>query len=316
MSLSDTQAQEAVAVQRGGRAKPLSRVAALLLALRPKQWTKNAVLFAALLFTLDKKHGAQDFINVGAGFLVFCLLSGCVYLLNDIVDVEADRKHPKKRNRPIASGRLPIPTAWAAFAVLLPLSLVGAWFVNPANPKFFLTAAVYFLIQLAYSFHLKHVVLLDLFALASGFVLRAAAGSFAIGVPNSEWLLLCTLLLALFLGLTKRRGELAALGDSPATRRILADYSLPMLEQMITIVSAVTMMAYSLYTFTSVTGKERPWMMLTIPYVIYGIFRYLYLTHRKGLGEAPDAVLLEDKPLLINIALFILTSLLVILGSR
>lgn len=310
---SSSPRKEDLASRPPARLSPVSVLAALLLALRPKQWTKNLLLFAGLLFTLDQRHPAQDFLRAAVGFLLFCLLSGCVYLINDLVDVEADRKHPKKRLRPIASGRLPVPVARIAAFVIAPLSLALATLLGV---KFFAAALIYLLIALAYSFHLKHVVLMDLMALSAGFVLRAAAGSFAVGVANSEWLLLCTTLLALFIGLAKRRGELTALGDNPATRRILADYSIPMLDQMITIVASACLMAYSLYTFFSATGKDRPYLMATIPFVIYGLFRYLYLAHRKGMGEAPETVLLEDRPLLVNVLLWILTTLAVMLLGR
>lgn len=285
-------------------------LAALFVALRPRQWTKNTLLFAGLLFTLNQPHPPDHYLRAGFGFLLFCLLSGSVYLLNDIADLEADRAHPRKRYRPLASGRLSIRAAQATAAVLVPLGLFLSWSMGG---KFFAAALAYFLVTLAYTFSLKHVVLVDLFALAAGFVLRAAAGSFAVGVPNSAWLILCTLLLALFLGLAKRRGEMMALGDNPATRRILADYSIPMLDQMITIVAAACLMAYSLYTFFSQTGQGRPYLMATVPFVIYGLFRYLYLSHRKGMGETPETVLLEDRPLLINIGLWVLTTLLAML---
>jgi len=295
------------------RAGWLSRIAALVLALRPRQWTKNLLLFAGLLFTLDQPHPTEHFLLAVRGFFVFCLLSGCVYLLNDIADVEADRRHPRKRHRPIAAGLLPVPAALVFAALLLPVALVLAWGINV---KFFATALLYFLVTVLYTFSLKHVVLVDLFALAGGFVLRAAAGSFAVRVPNSEWLLLCTTLLALFLGLAKRRGELMALGDNPATRRILADYSIPMLDQMITIVASACVMAYSLYTFFAKPNLGRPYMMATIPFVIYGLFRYLYLSHRRGVGESPESALLEDRPLLVNIGLWILVTLLVMLQGK
>lgn len=295
------------------RAAPASRLVGLFLALRPKQWTKNALLFAGLLFTLDQFHPPEHFVRVGFGFLVFCCLSGCAYLLNDVADIEADRQHPKKRYRPIASGQVPPGTALVAAGLLTPLALYGAWMINR---PFFVCALLYFVVTLAYSFSLKHIVLLDLMAIAAGFVLRAAAGSFAVGVYSSEWLLICTTLLALFLGLAKRRGELVAMGDNALTRRILADYSIPMLDQMITIVASACLMAYSLYTFFSNTGRGRPHLMATIPFVIYGLFRYLYLTHRKNLGEAPDAVLLEDKPLLVNILLWVATILIVMQIGR
>lgn len=290
-----------------------SRIAALVIALRPQQWTKNLLLFAGLLFTLDQPHTTEHFLLAIRGFAVFCLLSGCVYLLNDVVDVEADRRHPRKRHRPIAAGRLPVPVALLAAALLVPASLLPAWGLGV---KFFGAALLYFLITVLYTFALKHIVLVDLFAIAAGFVLRAAAGSWAVGVGNSVWLVLCTMLLALFLALAKRRGELLALGDNPATRRILADYSIPMLDQMITIVASACLMAYSLYTFFAQTNQGRPTMMATIPFVIYGLFRYLYLSHRKGMGEAPESALLEDRPLLVNVGLWILTTLLVMLLGR
>ncbi len=288
----------------------VSIFAALVVSLRPKQWTKNTLLFAGLLFTLDQQHPPAVFVRAGVAFMLFCLLASCEYLINDILDREADRQHPRKRLRPIASGRLPVPVAVAAAILLAVVGFAGAWAINL---RFFGAALVYFVVALAYSLRLKHLVLVDVMALASGFVVRAAAGSFAVGVKNSEWLLLCTTLLALFLGLAKRRGELAALGDKTPSRRILADYSLPLLDQMITIVASTCLIAYSLYTFFAETNHSRPWMMLTIPYVIYGLFRYLYLVHRRGEGEAPEAVLLKDKPLLVNIGLWVVTTILVIL---
>lgn len=281
--------------------------------MRPKQWTKNVLVFAGLLFTFDQGHSLASVARALLAFVVFCLLSGAVYIINDIADIEADRQHPKKRLRPLASGRLSIGAAKTA-AVLLPVfSLAGA---GAINLKFFAAALCYFAVALGYTFVFKHQVIVDILALAAGFVLRAVAGSFAVGVANSEWLLLCTTLLALFLGLAKRRGELAALGDdSPATRRILADYSLPMLDQMITIVASSCIMSYALYTFFSRTGQRRPYLMATLPFVIYGLFRYLYLVHRKGEGEAPETVLLKDLPTLINVVLFILTAFVILLAT-
>jgi 4-hydroxybenzoate polyprenyltransferase len=288
--------------------------AALFLALRPKQWTKNLLIFAGLVFTANLNHTADQFLKALGAFAIFCLLSGCAYLLNDLQDIEADRQHPKKRLRPIASGDLPPKIAWAFFAAVAPLALLLAW--RYINPGFLMVAVLYFLVTLAYSFYLKHIVLLDVLALASGFVLRAAAGAVAIGVGTSVWLLLCTLLLALFLGLTKRRSEIVALGDNPATRRILSEYSLPMLDQMINIVASACLMAYSLYTFNSPTAGTRHYLMATIPFVLYGLFRYLYLSHSKGMGEAPETVLIEDKPLLINIILYVITALLAVRFSQ
>ena len=300
-------------------------LAALVLATRPRQWTKNVLVFAGLLFTLDQKHPVEDFARAGFAFGLFCLLSGAVYLVNDLVDVEADRQHPKKRLRPLASGRLGERTARVAAALLFAAALAGAWTLNIA---FFTGALIYGLISLLYTLRLKHVVLIDVMALASGFVLRAAAGCFAVGVPNSPWLLLCTTLLALFLGLAKRRGEVATLGDNPATRRILADYSLPLLDQLITIVASACIMAYALYTFFARPGQgfvapapsgvppDPPFLMMTIPFVIYGVFRYLYLVHRKNEGESPESVLLTDRPTLVNVLLFVVCAAAVVLATH
>lgn len=304
--------------------KSLSPVA-LVAALRPRQWTKNVLVFAGLLFTLDRKHPAEDFGRAGLAFVLLCLLSGAVYLVNDLVDVEADRQHPKKRLRPLASGRLGETTARVAAGILFAVALAGAWTLNVA---FFTAALLYALITLLYTLRLKHVVLIDVMALACGFVLRAAAGCFAVGVPNSPWLLLCTTLLALFLGFAKRRGEIATLGDNPATRRILADYSLPLLDQLITIVASACIMTYALYTFFARPGQgfitapvpgvspAPPFLMMTIPFVIYGVFRYLYLVHRKNEGESPESVLLTDRPTLINVVLFVLCAATVVLATH
>jgi 4-hydroxybenzoate polyprenyltransferase len=280
-------------------------VASLVLALRPRQWLKNALLFAGLLFTLDQRHPLADYGRACAGFVVFSLLSGCAYLLNDIQDAAADRLHPRKRHRPIAAGHLSIGVARAFTAVAVPLALFGAWRVTPGLCAL---GFLYFVVTLAYSLHLKNVVVIDVMVVAAGFVIRAVAGAVAVGVDASVWLLLCTGLLALFLALNKRRGELVALGDAPPTRPILAEYSVPMLEQMITIVAAACIMAYSLYTFFSETGRHRPYLMATIPFVIYGIFRYLYLAYRHNQGEAPEMVLAEDLPLRLNLVLWALTA--------
>lgn len=280
---------------------------ALLQGLRPRQWTKNALVFAGLLFTLDQPHPLTDYLRVGGAFVAFCLLSGCTYLWNDIIDVGADRQHPKKRNRPIASGALPIGLAKVFAFVIAPVTLgVSAWLLGPS---FALVAGLYLFQTLAYSLYLKNVVLVDVMAVAGGFVLRAVAGSVAIAVNPSEWLLLCTLLLALFLALCKRRGELVALGAAPPTRAILSEYTVPMLDQLINIVASTCLIAYTLYTFFSKTGQHSPYLMATVPFVLYGLFRYLYLSQKKGLGEAPETVLLEDRPLQINLLLWTLAAI-------
>ena len=287
---------------------------ALLVSLRPKQWTKNLLLFAGLLFTLDQHHTARQFREAGLGFVLFCLLSSVVYLVNDLADRESDRRHPKKRRRPLASGELSLAFAVAAAAVLAVIGLSGAFALGI---RFGSIALLYFLLTFAYSFRLKHVVLIDVLVLAAGFVFRAIAGAFVIGVSISSWLILCTLMLALFLGLSKRRAELLSvqLSGRPGTRRILEEYSPAMLDQMIVIVTSSCLMSYALYTITSDAAHTHHYLMATIPFVIYGIFRYLYLMHRHSLGESPDTVLLEDRPTLINILLWGLTTALIVTNT-
>lgn len=282
--------------------------------MRPKQWSKNLLVFAGFLFTIEKSPPG-DFWRVMLAFMLYCMISGAVYIFNDTVDVKRDRHHPVKRKRPIASGQVPVGVA-AVFAVFLTaVSLAGGFRLSP---YFGLTLVVYMLLTSAYSFKLKHVVILDLLVLASGFVIRAVAGAVAIDVAISPWLLLCTTLLALFLGLSKRRHEIVILEEDAANhRKILDEYSVLYLDQMIIITSATALMAYSLYTFSgfSDTATSHPYMMVTIPFVIYGIFRYLYLIHTKNAGGHPEQVLLDDKPLLINIILWAVAVALVLRWS-
>lgn len=267
---------------------------ALIQALRPRQWTKNGFVFIALVF--DRKlTNLPAFLHTLSGFALFCLLSGAVYIINDINDVEADRRHPEKRSRPIASGRLPIPVAGATAAGLLALVFPLAYLLSPG---FALVALVYLLQNLAYSKWIKHVPLLDVFSIALGFVLRVAAGVTLIQVERfSPWLYLVTTLGALYLGFGKRRAELAVLAeDANNHRRVLDGYTLPLLDQLINIVSATTIIAYSLYTFSAPNLPANHSMMLTIPFMIYIIFRYLYLIQTNCTG-APEEVLLSDRPI-------------------
>lgn len=276
----------------------------LVRAMRPKQWTKNLLLFAALLFA-KRMNDPQAVLWVCAAFVLFCILSGTVYLVNDVVDIEQDRKHPRKRKRPIASGALPVKVALSAAAVLAPLSILGCFLIQV---NLGVVAAAYLGLTLAYGFRLKHVVILDALAVSGGFVLRAVAGAEAISVVISPWLLMCTLLLALFLTFTKRRQEIVLLeDDAAATRQILEEYTPHLLDQMIAVVTSCTVMSYCLYTISERTVHEvgSRDLILTIPLVIYGIFRYLYLVHRHGQGDAPDQVLLNDGPLLLTVALYV-----------
>jgi 4-hydroxybenzoate polyprenyltransferase len=284
---------------------------ALLVSLRPHQWTKNLVVLAALAFSKHLFDDPDAVVRAGVAFAVFCALSGAVYVVNDLVDLERDRLHPIKRARPIASGALPVPAARAAAAALLGVGLLVAWGLGPG---FFLCAVAYLALNLAYSFGLKEVVILDVLAIAIGFVLRAVAGAVAIQVAFSEWLIVCTLLLALFLALAKRRHELVSLPDAAAHRAILAEYSPYLLDQMIAVVTASCLTAYAFYTLAPETvGKYRTdRLALTIPFVIYGIFRYLYLVHRKEQGGSPSDVLLTDRPLLAATVLWGLVVVLIV----
>ena len=243
--------------------------------------------------------------------VVFCALAGVVYLVNDLADLERDRLHPSKRTRPLASGALSPAVARAAAALLFAFAVAAAWTLGPG---FLLCALAYPALGLAYSLALKHVVILDVLAVALGFVLRAVAGAFAIGVHFSPWLLVCTILLALFLVLAKRRHELVTLDDAVGHRQILAEYSPYLLDQMIAVVTASCLTAYAFYTLAPETVEkyrtER--LALTIPFVIYGIFRYLYLVHRRDQGGSPGDVLLTDRPLLAAVALWAVAMVLIV----
>lgn len=276
-------------------------VAALIEAMRPKQWVKNGVVFAALMFDI-KLFDIQKFAYVALAAVLFAMTSGAIYLFNDLLDVEADRHHPLKCKRPIASGRLSPMLAKAAIVVLA-LTVIPA--AIALKPLFAGILATYVVVNIAYTFVLKHWVIIDVFVIAAGFVLRAAAGAVVIGVPISPWLYVCTVLLSLFIGFSKRRHELVLLDDNAGShRKILDDYSPALLDELIAVVAAATIMAYSLYTFSAANLPEDHSMMLTIPFVVYGLFRYLFLVHQKNSGGAPEQVLLDDLPLLISILLW------------
>lgn len=279
-------------------------------AVRPRQWVKNLFVFAGLLFTLDAHHPASDFLRVGWAFALFCALSGSVYLLNDLVDCERDRKHEKKCRRPIASGRLSKRAAWTGFATLMFIGLGGSYFLGV---QFLGAAALYMVISTAYSARLKEVVILDVMLIASGFVIRAAAGALAIDVHISRWLLMCTTVLALVLALAKRREELLALDVEAGNHRPTLDhYTVPFVDQMINISASATIISYALYTFFSSTGRAHPHLMGTVPFVIYGIFRYLFLIQRRLGVESPELLVVRDRPLLINILLWAIASALIV----
>jgi 4-hydroxybenzoate polyprenyltransferase len=280
-----------------------SVAASLFLALRPAQWTKNLIVFAALIFG-QRLLDAGSVLRATVAFLAFCALSGVVYLVNDIVDREHDRQHPLKRLRPIAAGHLPVTVAGVSGLLLGAVALGAAAWLGTA---FLVHAAAYVLLQVAYSLALKRQVILDVLSIALGFVIRASAGGAAIAVPVSQWLLVCTILLALFLALAKRRHEITLLGDDAARHRaILGEYTPYLVDQMIAVVTASTLMGYAFYTVSSDTVErfDTPWLGLTLPFPIYGIFRYLYLVHRRSQGGSPTELLLADRPLLLCVALW------------
>src|SRR5689334_15753897 len=275
---------------------------ALIKTMRPRQWSKNIFIFAALVF--DKQLFILDsFLHTLAGFALFCLISSCVYIFNDIADVEADRQHPEKKNRPIAAGKLPVPAAVTAGILLVIITLGLSFYLGTA---FGLVLLVYFLLNLAYSKWLKHVPIIDVFVLATCFVLRVHAGVTLIHVEQfSPWLYVAMTLLSLFLGFGKRRAELALLSHGAGShRKVLEGYTLPLLDQYIMIVSATTIIVYSLYTFSAPNVPANDSMMLTIPFVIYALFRYLHLVHVQNAGGSPEEILLSDRPFQITMILW------------
>jgi 4-hydroxybenzoate polyprenyltransferase len=282
---------------------------ALLKTMRPRQWPKNIFLFAALVF--DKQFFILGpFLRTVAGFALFCLISSSVYIFNDLADIEADRQHPEKKKRPIPSGQLPLSVAWIAGIVLLAAALGAGYWLSPI---FAGLMAAYFLINLAYSKWLKHVPILDVLIISAGFVLRVGAGVSLIHVERfSPWLYVVMTLLSLFLGFGKRRAELSLLAHGAGShRRVLEGYTIPLLDQYIMIVSGTTIVAYSLYTFSAPNVPANHTMMLTIPFVVYTIFRYLYLIHIEEKGGEPEEILLSDRPFQIALGLWALTVLIV-----
>ncbi|WP_307417090.1 decaprenyl-phosphate phosphoribosyltransferase [Paenibacillus sp. W2I17] len=278
-----------------------STVSGLFRLLRPKQWTKNLLLFAALLFSFEEIR-TETILATLLGFILFSLVAGCVYILNDFVDRDRDRQHPVKKYRPMASGQVN-PSHALLFGIILLILSVGTAFMM--NPLFGVLCIVYFLLNVSYSFVLKHLVILDMMTIAAGFVLRAIAGGVLIHVQFTPWFLICTMLLSLFLAIGKRRNELTLLeGNTGSHRKVLDKYSITLLDQFNTIVTTATIISYSLFTFTSDRTIHLMW---TIPLVIYGMFRYLYLIHMKNQGGSPDRVLFEDKPILITVMLYVIS---------
>jgi len=277
-------------------------ITGLIKTMRPKQWVKNIFIFAALVFDV-KLFNLHYLGQTSAGFVLLCLVSGAVYIINDLVDVEKDRQHPRKRNRPIAAGQLGARPATVAAILILLIALPLGFLLNPV---FGAILTGYLLLQISYSFWLKNAVIIDVMLIAGGFLLRVAAGVPLVNATRfSPWLYVCMTLLALLIGFGKRRHELVLLKENAnAHRQSLQEYNLPLLDHIISIVTASELLAYALYTFSAPNVPQNHTMMLTIPFVLYGIFRYLYLIHVKGMGGAPEEIALSDRPLQATVVLW------------
>lgn len=284
---------------------------ALIVSMRPRQWYKNLIIYLAFFFTIDEAWSLNadapaalsTFGVTTLAFLIFSALTGAVYIVNDVLDAESDRRHLRKRNRPIASGRLSVPMAWGAAGVLTVIGLGAALVLEPA---FGAISALYMVANLAYSLALKHIVLVDVFVISGGMVLRAVAGAAIMEVPISPWLYLCTALAALLLALIKRRSQLATAGEDAASQRpSLSRYTVEALDRLIVITATASLIAYSLYTFTAPNLPDNDAMMLTIPFVAFGLFRYIILSGSADAGENPEDLLMGDVPLIATIALWL-----------
>ena len=287
----------------------------IFISMRITHWVKNLFLFAALIFS-GHLFRPDDFLKTVIGFFLFSFASSAIYLINDITDREKDTLHPVKARRPIPSGALSVGTAIAVAAGLLLISIIGSFLLNTL---FGVVTVAYVIVNLAYSFLLKKVVILDVMSIAVSFVLRVVAGAVIIDVPSSEWLILCTLLLSLFLGFSKRRHEVTYLETNAVAHRSVLEYYSPLfLDQMTAIVTASTVMSYALYTISEETVRKfgTKDLIYTIPFVLYGIFRYLYLVHKREEGGSPTRILLTDVPLILNVILLVVTCAYIIYGKQ
>ncbi len=283
----------------------------VLLSMRPEQWIKNLFVFIPLLFSKNLFSIVKD-VQALAGFIIFCTITGCTYIINDLTDLEKDKLHPVKSQRPLPSGRLSKETAGIVAVFLCCAGFSLAFLINAF---FGVIVLVYFLLNIGYSIYLKDIVIIDVITIAAGFVLRVVGGAVIISVTASQWLILCTILLSLFLGFSKRRHELILLESTAMNhRRVLEHYSPYFLDQMISVVTASTLICYALYTMSKETVEKlgTSKLIYTIPFVLYGIFRYLYLVHQKEKGGSPTEVMLTDKPMIINVMLWIITSVIFI----
>ncbi len=310
-----------VAPAREKAGSPIAQLPAVVRSMRPKQWTKSGIVFLAFIFSVNQYWTPEDpsswlplVFRAAMTAIVFCLASGADYLINDIRDRESDRLHPRKSRRPIASGELPVRAAWIWAAGIAAIAVAGGFAIDWRTG---VVVVGYLALMQAYTFYLKHEVILDVMAIAAGFVLRAMAGAYAIDVPISPWLYVVTGLGALFLALTKRRAEVALLQDAASDhRRTLEHYTPAFVDQMIDMVTASTVIAYALYTFTAPNLPDNHAMMVTIPFVIYGLFRYLFLSHTRNEGGSPEEVLLKDVPLLLTVVAWLVASMAVLTAYR
>jgi len=275
--------------------------------LRIRQWIKNLLIYIALIFT-NNLFNFGLLIKTTIGFIFLCFAASSIYILNDIKDANEDKHHPIKKHRPITSGKVGLSFALSVSVFLMLISLFGSFVLQKS---FFIIILIYILLSFSYTLKLKNIVILDILIVASNYVLRAISGAIIINVAISPWLLICTSLLALFVILAKRRYELS-LTSATKHRKILEEYSIPLLDEMISVTTASTISAYALYTFTSETATKHNYLLLTIPFVLYGIFRYLYLIHKKNLGGSPEYIFLKDVPTIINIIFWIISIIIIV----
>ena len=295
---------------------------ALIVSMRPRQWYKNLIIYLAFFFTIDEAWSLNTDVQaalsmfgvITLAFLIFSALTGAVYIVNDVLDAESDHRHPRKRHRPIASGRLSVPMAWGAAAVLTVAGLGAAILLEPA---FGAISVLYVVANLAYSLALKHIVLVDVFVISGGMVLRAVAGAAIMEVPISPWLYLCTALAALLLALIKRRSQLATAGEDAASQRpSLSRYTMEALDRLVVITATASLIAYSLYTFTAPNLPDNDAMMLTIPFVAFGLFRYIILSGSADSGENPEELLMGDLPLIAAVVLWLVSAAVILAVFR
>ena len=301
--------------------KTPSITAGLIRSLRPKQWTKNLIVYFALFFTMNETWDPSDISNVidmlgkaSITFLLFCVLSSGIYIINDLFDTESDRHHPIKKTRPIASGKLPIFIAWPFSIIMIAIGISVSFYLNHS---LIFVSVTYVLLSILYSYILKHVFILDVMLISTGLILRAAAGAVALSVPISPWLYACTGLGALLIALCKRKSELLnSVNTEAVQRKTLSQYTTSLLDMFISIVAPSTLITYTLYTFTSPNLPDNHVMILTVPIVVYGLFRYLYLVHVRHKGENPEDILVSDVPLMLSILFWLVISTLILIMFR